>query len=77
MIAARMAGNAYVPRLEALALRRGLSLGGMHSASPVDFALMLAAAAQGFAHGQVYTERDAQRREARKAQRAKAAGGVS
>ena len=54
----RMTANAYIERLEALAPRQGLSLGGMHSASPADFALMLAAAAQSFAPARVYTERD-------------------
>ena len=54
----RLNTNAYIERLEALAPRQGLSLGGMHSTSPADFALMLGAAAQSFAPGQVYTERD-------------------
>ena len=54
----RMTTNAYIERLEALAPRQGLSLGGMHSASPADFALMLAAAAQSFAPATVYTERE-------------------
>jgi len=54
----RMTTNAYIERLEALAPRQGLSLGGMHSASPADFALMLAAAAQSFAPAPVYTERE-------------------
>jgi len=53
-----MTTNAYIERLEALAPRQGLSLGGMHSASPADFALMLAAAAQSFAPATVYTERE-------------------
>jgi hypothetical protein len=54
----RMTTNAYIERLEALAPRQGLSLGGMHSASPADFALMLAAAAQSFTPATVYTERE-------------------
>jgi hypothetical protein len=58
----RMNTNTYIERLEALAPRQGLSLGGMHSASPADFALMLAAAAQSFAPGQVYAERDVNHR---------------
>jgi len=53
-----MTTNAYIERLEALAPRQGLSLGGMHSASPADFALMLAAAAQSFTPATVYTERE-------------------
>ena len=53
-----MTTNAYIERLEALAPRQGLSLGGMHSASPADFALMLAAAAQIFTPATVYTERE-------------------
>jgi len=53
-----MTTNACIERLEALAPRQGLSLGGMHSASPADFALMLAAAAQSFAPATVYTERE-------------------
>ena len=54
----RMTTNACIERLEALAPRQGLSLGGMHSASPADFALMLAAAAQSFTPATVYTERE-------------------
>jgi hypothetical protein len=54
----RMTTNAYIERPEALAPRQGLSLGGMHSASPADFALMLAAAAQSFTPATVYTERE-------------------
>jgi hypothetical protein len=54
----RMTKNPYIERLEALALRDGLSLGGMHSSSRADFALMLAAAALGFAPAHVYTERE-------------------
>ena len=54
----RVTTNACIERLEALAPRQGLSLGGMHSASPADFALMLAAAAQSFAPATVYTERE-------------------
>jgi len=53
-----MTTNACIERLEALAPRQGLSLGGMHSASPADFALMLAAAAQSFTPATVYTERE-------------------
>ena len=58
----RMTTNDYIERIEALAPRQGLSLGGMHSAGPADFALMLAAAAQSFAPAQVYTERDVNHR---------------
>jgi hypothetical protein len=57
-----MTTNAYIERLGALAPRQGLSLGGMHSASPVDFALMLAAAARSFEPAHVYTERDVNHR---------------
>jgi hypothetical protein len=53
-----MTGNAYIERLLTLALRRGLSLGGMHSSSRADFALMLAAAARSFAPSRAYTERE-------------------
>lgn len=53
-----MTRNAFVERLEALALRHNLSLGVMHSSSRADFALMLAAAAQGFAPACDYRERD-------------------
>jgi hypothetical protein len=45
-------------RFAALAVRRGLSLGVMHSAHPRDFALVLAAAARAFADAREYRERD-------------------
>lgn len=57
-----MTTNAYLKRFEELAQRRGLSLGGMHSASPADFALMLAAAAQRFVPAHAYTEREVNER---------------
>ncbi|MCC7215883.1 MAG: DUF2087 domain-containing protein [Burkholderiales bacterium] len=45
-------------RFAALAVRRRLSLGVMHSAKPEDFALVLAAAARVFAPVREYRERD-------------------
>jgi len=45
-------------RIKALAVRRRLSLGVMHSANPDDFALVLAAAARVFAPVREYRERD-------------------
>jgi hypothetical protein len=53
-----MTENACIERFETLALRRGLSLGGMHSSSRADFALVRAAAARSFAPARVYSERD-------------------
>ena len=45
-------------RFAKLAIRRGVSLGALQSASRSDFVVVLAAAAQGFAPGQAYSERE-------------------
>ena len=45
-------------RYAALAVRRGLSLGALHSANTGDFALILAAAAQAFLAGRGFSERE-------------------
>jgi len=45
-------------RFAKLAIRRGISLGALQSASRDDFAVVLAAAAQGFAPGRAYSERE-------------------
>ena len=45
-------------RFAKLAIRRGISLGALQSASRSDFAVVLAAAAQGFAAGRAYSERE-------------------
>jgi hypothetical protein len=51
-----------VARLEALAVRRGLTLGVLASASPTDFALLLAAAGCAFAPGETLVEREVNER---------------
>ncbi|MFO1317619.1 MAG: DUF2087 domain-containing protein [Burkholderiales bacterium] len=53
-----MDARAAATRFSALAVRRRLSLGVMHSANPADFALVLAAAARAFAPAREYRERD-------------------
>jgi len=45
-------------RFAKLAIRRGISLGALQSASRNDFVLVLAAAARGFAAGRAYSERE-------------------
>jgi hypothetical protein len=49
---------AAADRFAALAVRRGLSLGALHSASARDFTLVLAAAAQAFPAGRNWSERE-------------------
>lgn len=56
------AGSRSLARLEALAVRQGLSLGVMASASPSDFDLVLAAAGCAFAEGERLSERDVNER---------------
>ena len=46
-----------VDRFATLAVRRGVSLGALHSSNARDFALVLAAAAQAFPKGHVFGER--------------------
>jgi hypothetical protein len=53
----RRAQNA-ADRFARLAIRRGISVGALQSGSRNDFVLVLAAAAQGFAPGQAYSERE-------------------
>ena len=50
--------TSYVDRFAVLALRRGISLGVLHSTSRDDFALMLAAAAAAFPPHRTYSERE-------------------
>ena len=57
LVAPRRAPTA-TERFAALAIRRGLSLGALQSASARDFALVLAAAANGFAPDRGYSERE-------------------
>lgn len=57
-----MNANAATARLRMLALRQGLSLGVMHSASPDDFALVMAAASHPFAVGSACSEREVNQR---------------
>lgn len=45
-------------RYATLAVRHGVSLGALHSAGGSDFAVVLAAAAQPFPPGRVFTERE-------------------
>jgi hypothetical protein len=45
-------------RYAVLAVRNGISLGALRSGSFRDFALVLGAAAQGFPHGRIFTERE-------------------
>jgi hypothetical protein len=47
-----------VERFSALAVRRGMTLGALYSASAGDFALVLAAAAAAFRPDRTYTERE-------------------
>jgi len=47
-----------VQRFGALAIRRHIALGALHSASLRDFELVLAAAATGFVPGREYSERE-------------------
>ena len=47
-----------VERFSTLAVRRGMTLGALYSASASDFALVLAAAAAAFAPNRTYTERE-------------------
>lgn len=54
--------NRSLARLEALAVRQGLSIGVLASSSPADFALVLAAAAAAFAPGESLSERDVNER---------------
>lgn len=49
-------------RFAALAIRQGIALGALQSASARDFALVLAAAASGFAPERTYTEREVNER---------------
>lgn len=49
-------------RFAALAIRQGIALGALQSASTRDFALVLAAAASGFAPERTYTEREVNER---------------
>lgn len=53
---------AATARLRLLALRQRMSLGVMHSASPGDFALVLAAASRAFAAGAACREREVNER---------------
>ena len=53
-----MDANAALARLRELAPRQGLSLGVMHSASPADFALLMAAAGRAFAGMGTCSERE-------------------
>jgi len=54
--------NRKLARLEALAVRQGLSIGVLASSNPSDFALVLAAAASAFTPGETLTERDVNER---------------
>jgi hypothetical protein len=47
-----------VERYAKLAVRRGVSLGALRSGNARDFAIVLAAAAQAFQPGRVFTERE-------------------
>ncbi len=47
-----------VERFSTLAVRRGMTLGALYSASASDFALVLAAAAAAFKPDRTYTERE-------------------
>jgi len=47
-----------VERYAQLAVRQGISLGGLRSGNARDFAIVLAAAAQAFPPGQVFSERE-------------------
>lgn len=49
-------------RLTALAVRQHMSLGVLASSSPSDFALVLAAAGNGFAPGEIWSERQVNER---------------
>ena len=54
--------NRSVARLEALAVRRGLSIGVLASGSPSDFALVLAAAGCAVAPAETLSEREVNER---------------
>jgi hypothetical protein len=49
-------------RLEALAVRQGLSIGVLASSSPADFALVMAAAGASFTAGETLSEREVNER---------------
>jgi hypothetical protein len=50
--------QAATDRFAVLAVRRGISLGALHSASVRDFAIVLAAAAQAFVPSREFSERE-------------------
>ena len=53
-----MIGASAIERFAALSVRRGISLGILHSSRVADFNLLLAAMAQSFAPDRSYTERE-------------------
>jgi hypothetical protein len=53
-----MKETSAIDRFAALSVRTGLSLGLLHSSRVADFNLMLAVAAQSFAPGRSYSEKD-------------------
>jgi Uncharacterized protein conserved in bacteria (DUF2087) len=59
---AATASTRSLARLEALAVRRGLSLGVLASSSPADFALMMAAAGSSFTPDETLSEREVNER---------------
>jgi hypothetical protein len=56
------ASTRSLARLEALAVRQGLSIGVLASSNPADFALMMAAAGSSFAPGEALSEREVNER---------------